>query len=164
MSDISRTNFGMLYNVEDTTEMIDARRISARLQHTYFRQRLRIPDLNMLMDAVELAKKVKLDKEETWNYIRNSPYVYGQNLAFIEDTIDFIFSDRRNVSIDNWLQLVDYEDNKQSPVKKDFLKYKKMKGKDKTDIITLWVKKPNGLADMVMSLYILLYETERVNN
>lgn len=160
MSDICKTNFGMLYDEDDATEMIESRVESNQLFQRYFKQRLRTTDLKLLCDTFELAKRVGLDEEKTWNYLRNSPYIYGQNLAFVEDTIHFIYSDKRDVSLDNWMSLVDIENHK-SPVRKDRIKFKKMPVINHNDILMLWVRKNNGLPDMILFLYLILFETKK---
>lgn len=158
MGDICRTNFGMLYEEDDETEFLTAKLDSSRLFQSYFRRPFKTKDIKMLCDTYELAKKVKLDDEKTWNYLRNSTYVYGQNLAFVEDTIDYIYDGRRNVSIDNWMKLVDLGENK-DPVKNYKIKYRPMPVVDNKDILMLWIKRDNGLADMIIFLYLILFET-----
>ena len=158
MGDICRTNFGLLYEEDDETDFLTAKIDSNRLFQSYFRRPFKNKDIKMLCDTYELAKKIKLDDEKTWNYLRNSTYVYGQNLAFVEDTIDFIYGGRRNVSIDNWMRLVDVGENK-DPVINYKIKYRPMPVVDNKDILMLWIKRDNGLADMIIFLYLILLET-----
>ena len=157
MSDVYKTNFGLLYDEDNCTEMIKAREESESLYQRFYKRIIRDYELTLVCDIFELAKKIKLDDEKTWNYIRNSDYVYGQNLAFIEDTIKYIYDGKRDLSVYNWMKLINIEDNRLPKVKKQVF-YKHMPVINSQDILMLWVKREGGVEDMLNFLHIILFE------
>ena len=159
MSETNRTNFGMLYEQDSDADIMVARNISEDLYGRYINQRVQSLSLTLACDTMELAKRLKLEDEKTWNYIRNSPYIYGQNYAFIEDTIDYIYGKRRMIPINTWMKIIDISPEF-NPTAKNVM-YRKMPSINNKTILMLWIKRVDGLADMILFLYTILLETKK---
>jgi hypothetical protein len=94
---------------------------------------------------------------------KNNPFLYGYNYEFLIDTLRFIQTGRRRVSVQNWLALLlenhspnnDYRDRGSSKDIHDFLK---AVGSSDTSVVSAWVSRPGGLNDLVVSLYIMFGE------
>lgn len=159
MSETNRTNFGMLYEQDSDVDIMVAQHISEDLYGRYMNRRVHALSLDTVCDTMELAKRLKLDDEKTWNYIRNSPYIYGQNYAFIEDTIDYIYGKKRTVPINTWMKLIDISPEF-NPTAKQVV-YRKMPSVYNKNILMLWIKRVEGLTDMILFLYTILLETKK---
>ena len=94
---------------------------------------------------------------------KNNPFLYGYNYEFLIDTLRFIQTGRRRVSVQNWVALLmenhqpnnDYRDRGSSKDIHDFLQ---AVGSSSSSVVSAWVAKPGGLNDLVVSLYIMFGE------
>ena len=121
----------------------------------YFRYPFSNHSLDINCDIYEMAKKMDLDKEEMWYKLvyTFSPIRHLQN--FIFDTMSFITKGVREVSIENWMRLVDLE-YKHVIILKDWsFKPIELPLKD-SDILSDWVSNEKGIYDMLFSMKILV--------
>lgn len=97
------------------------------------------------------------------NTQKNNPFLYGYNYEFLIDTLRYIQTGRRRVSVQNWLALLlenhapnnDYRDRSSSRDIRDFLQ---AVGSTDSSVVATWVSRPGGLNDLVVSLYIMFGE------
>jgi hypothetical protein len=98
------------------------------------------------------------------NTQKNNPFLYGYNYEFLLDTLKFIKTGRRRVSVQNWLALLtenpkpsnDFRERATSKEIRDFYNAVGVAG---NKVIADWVSQPGGLNDMVVSLYIMFGES-----
>lgn len=97
------------------------------------------------------------------NTQKNNPFLYGYNYEFLIDTLRYIQTGRRRVSVQNWLALLlenhrpnnDYRDRGSS---KDIQDFMQAVGSADSTVVATWVSRPGGLNDLVVSLYIMFGE------
>lgn len=97
------------------------------------------------------------------NTQKNNPFLYGYNYEFLIDTLRYVQTGRRRVSVQNWLALLlenhqpnnDYRDRSSS---KDIGGLLQSVGPADTTVVANWVSRPGGLNDLVVSLYIMFGE------
>ena len=92
----------------------------------------------------------------------NSPYLYGRRLEFLEDTMRFIHTGRREVSINNWFDLLEDEPRAFYGTQDSLLRATGIEQKiagnlnfKTSKVLGLWYEKSNGFMDMVCTLEIL---------
>ena len=158
MSNRLFTAFGMPYSKEDSENIEKYKDIVFELFQTFIGRGYRELSLDLVCDTLTVLKLLKLDNIETWNIIRRSPYVYGQNVEFIEDTINFILTGRRLASIDVWLNLIDLSEEKQPKIENKLL----FEGRG-YDLAVSWFRKENGFQDALITLQCLLFDPKKVN-
>lgn len=89
--------------------------------------------------------------------VRN-PRVVGYNYQFLEDTLHFIRTGERELSVQNWLELVAEEDDfvkSPVPVKDRPQTIKLRQGETTATLLQKWCAQPNGFEDLVCSLQLL---------
>ncbi|MCO6704706.1 hypothetical protein [Streptomyces sp. CHB9.2] len=97
------------------------------------------------------------------NTQKNNPFLYGYNYEFLLDTLKYIQTGRRRVSVQNWLALLtenpkpsnDYRERNASKEIREF--YQKV-GTAPSKVVSEWISHPEGLNDLVISLYIMFGE------
>ena len=125
------------------------------------------------LDSWEFCAKVATYAHQRFLYFPdwlkaqiNSPVLYGYNLGFIIDTLQFIIEGKRTVSIGNWLPIIFTDDDTLSSDKQYANQTRTQKKREgiclmipslpkHPDYLSQWIARENGLADLVYSLMIL---------
>lgn len=94
---------------------------------------------------------------------KNNPFLYGYNYEFLIDTLRYIQTGRRRVSIQNWLPLLleNHAPNnawRDRAVSRDIQDFLQAVGRSDSNVVSNWVSHPGGLNDLVVSLYIMFGE------
>ena len=84
-------------------------------------------------------------------------HLHGTNYAFFLDTINFINTGKRQVSVQNWLDLLEvkpdadeeFRTREIDPSVKDFMSAKRFT----PEVISMWCGHENGFEDLLSSLY-----------
>lgn len=88
-------------------------------------------------------------------------HIYGFNYEFLLDTLNYILTGKRSLSVTDWAGLlIEAPEPKKQDVIERFSKANlhplfKEKGYATEDILTAWCAKPHGFEDMVCTLYVL---------
>lgn len=91
---------------------------------------------------------------------KNNPFLYGYNYEFLLDTLKFIHSGHRKVSIHNWKPILaewvephsDYKLRARETIPVEFKPLVKLTS---SEIVAKWCSHPNGLEDMVMTMWLM---------
>lgn len=89
-----------------------------------------------------------------WDWVNtqlNDPEIYGYGVEFIEDTLTYIETGRRQLSPMTWLTLLNEGD---TAGKVYSGKSKQVNGTAET-LIKRWCQKPDGVNDLALTLYVL---------
>lgn len=90
--------------------------------------------------------------------LNDNPFVYGMTEDFLIDTLTFINTGKREMSLINWMSLVQPQPTKTStrfskPFAEDYL------GRDST---ALWLSRPQGFGDYITTAKILFSAANKV--
>lgn len=121
----------------------------------------KFPTWNDRREVILLAKRLfKLTRVsqptfEGWlRLVKQSPYLKGRPTDFIKDTLRFIETGKREISVTNWEELLvdnpPRDDYYVSPLEINFSNPTFV-----SDIIVLWCVQPEGFSDMICTLEIL---------
>lgn len=92
-----------------------------------------------------------------------NPRVAGNNAAFIHDTLNFIRTGERQLAIENWIELLD-EDDDMSPIptlghaKETFALHA---GETTIQLLQNWAKQAGGMQDLLCTLHVLFGQARR---
>jgi len=91
---------------------------------------------------------------------KNNPFLYGYNYEFLLDTLKFILTGCRKVSIHNWKPLLaewaePHSDHKQRASSGLPVEFKALVGRPGAEIVAQWCSHPNGFDDMVMTMWLM---------
>lgn len=91
---------------------------------------------------------------------KNNPFLYGYNYEFLLDTLKFILTGCRKVSIHNWRPLLaewaePHSDHKQRASSGQLAEFKALMGRPGAEIVAQWCSYPNGFEDMVMTMWLM---------
>lgn len=97
---------------------------------------------------------------------RQSPKVGRTHLDFLEDTIQFIWSGRRNMDVNTWLAILEAEDvgdrsGAYSELVNEFFGIRSYglerveRNRDMVDVIQGWCSQSGGIEDMLCTLHVL---------
>lgn len=114
----------------------------------------------VIENAVRLLKPFHL-----WATLQyNCPYLYGRNIEFLTDTLDYLRTGKRKLTVRSWLELVEEFPPAAGAFhgrKIDFTKFPTLEGGVSVEnIITLWCSRPGGFEDMLFTLYLMYGEAE----
>lgn len=92
---------------------------------------------------------------------KNNPFLYGYNYEFLLDTLKFIQTGCRKVSIHNWKPLLaewaeprsEHKQRASSGQLGDV--FKPFMGRPGAEVVALWCSHPNGFEDMVMTIWLM---------
>ena len=89
--------------------------------------------------------------------IANNDNIYGLNLDFLLDTVTFIRTGNRDMSISTWLELLaEYPDQHPGAANNRRLDVFRLKDvKEFENFIGLWCSKPGGFEDMLCTAHVL---------
>jgi hypothetical protein len=87
---------------------------------------------------------------------RNNPQITGWNLGFLADTLQYIRTGVRDVSVQNWVDLL-AESNQHSPQANHLTTPTLALAASETTIMLIqqWCSHPGGLEDMLATLHVL---------
>lgn len=121
----------------------------------YFNRPYFSKSLSLYCDIYEVGLRLKLDRYWVWTAILEDNALLGNKRDFVYDTMRFISGESRILSIDNWMKLIDldcYSSNDPNLV----FKFKPMpRYFTGNDILLRWIRRENGLEDMVISMRLL---------
>lgn len=94
---------------------------------------------------------------------KNNPFLYGYNYEFLIDTLRYIQTGRRKVSVQNWLALLmeNHQPNnawRERTTSREIHDFLTTVGSEDAKVVSAWVSWPGGLNDLVVSLYIMFGE------
>lgn len=155
-----RTNFGIVYQhaAKDRLEVVKGE--LEDLMVRYNSRRVRTYELSWLMDLMCLARKMGLGQLSSWDGLRQSSYIYGQNLAFFDDSMKFAICGERDMAIPTWIPLLDWSEDKK-PERIFESRHKRLAAfappeSDRfCDLVESWCRQKDGPADMLCTLYAL---------
>ena len=91
-----------------------------------------------------------------------NPFLYGYNYEFLLDTLKFIQTGSRKVSIHNWKPLMaewtePHTDLKHRMTTGPLVEFQKYLGRDNStvQVIAQWCSHPQGFEDMVMTMWLM---------
>ena len=102
---------------------------------------------------------------------RDNPYLYGYNYDFLQDTVNYIATGRRQLSVQAWKELMfehmppsgDYKTRSRFVVLPEAVPYI---NKNVDEVVSQWCSHPNGIEDLLLTLVMIfgrvwkpLYET-----
>ena len=121
----------------------------------YFNRPYFSKSLSLYCDIYEVGLRLKLDNYWVWVAILEDKTLLGNKRDFVYDTMRFISGEPRVLSIDNWMKMLDF--NRYDPSDPNLVfKFKPMpRYFTGNDILLKWIRRENGLEDMVISMRIL---------
>lgn len=102
---------------------------------------------------------------------RQSPVAGDNHNAFIEDTIQYIQTGRRDLGIEVWAPMIEQPDSGErhhdhTDLAKDFFGipqighlYRTARNRNMVDVIQLWCGHPGGIEDMLCTMHVLFGNT-----
>lgn len=100
--------------------------------------------------------------QRNWfQFQERNPSLHGNNYEFVVDTLRFILTGRRHLSIHSWAELVSHEHTQQKDVSRrnqlsDFLKHHASSLRNPPfGMLQKWCSHPEGFDDMVCTLNLL---------
>lgn len=88
-----------------------------------------------------------------------NPNIVGYNRQFIEDTLNFINGQARELSVENWFDLISEggAGHHAHAVPDRLVQSKRLleSSDDSLQLLQNWVSKPNGLADLINTMHLL---------
>lgn len=131
-----------------------------RRQDGYFDRFDTIDELMEIMSANYPSALLDLRRPENGEH-------HDRKLEFLEDTMRFLLTGRRKMSLEQWMVLIDTEDRYMSESERKSLldrvaqmreeitrcKYAQMGHSSMATYISMWCEKPGGVRDMAYSLY-----------
>lgn len=117
-------------------------------------------------EVLDSALRLFGNFEDWLNDQLKNPRVVGYNQDFIKDCLLFTRTGRRELSVQNWLELVTESDNIQSST--EFSKVSSLhpslnRGEASIQLIQNWCSHPSGIEDLIWSLHILFgYSRPRI--
>ena len=113
--------------------------------------------LNLVLLMVERLKYAFGDfRQWVWIQATTNRAVQGYALEFILDTIKFIHTGQRQMSIENWLALIEIDPPLSNNVVNSRVdQFKDVVIPDTTTLLTNWLKHENGVRDLFQSANIL---------
>lgn len=100
--------------------------------------------------------------QEWLEHQRANPSVAGRNRDFLEDTIQFIQTGKRQMEIMNWLDLMD----EITPTDRPKMVHGPMallSSANTVQVLQTWCSRTNGIEDLVQTLYVLFGHKHRPN-
>lgn len=88
----------------------------------------------------------------------------GFNLEFIQDTLDFIRTGKRRMSLTTWIELLHEQDDVQqgSPDAREGKNYFTLQaGEDTVQLLQHWCSQPGGFQDLVTTLHVMFGHSRR---
>lgn len=101
------------------------------------------------------------DNLKDWflDQITHNSKVNGHRLEFLIDTIGYIINGKRAIGNESWLQLIVMQDpqasDKEPLIAKSQSVIAMMSRYSGTELLQRWISHPNGLIDLIDSLYIM---------
>lgn len=92
-----------------------------------------------------------------------NPRVTGNNAAFLHDTLNFIRTGVRELSIENWIELLD-EDDDTSPIpalRQGQNTFALQAGETTEKLLQAWAAQPRGMQDLLCTLHVLFGQSRR---
>lgn len=91
---------------------------------------------------------------------RDNPYLYGYNYDFLQDTVNYIATGKRQLSIQAWKELMfehmppsgDYKTRSRFVVKPEAVEFI---NKDVSEVVSQWCSHPNGFEDLLLSMVMI---------
>lgn len=109
---LKKTDFGLVYNKDDKKTIKSVQDFLENLHHRYFNRRVKGYDLQWLIDLMLMTRRLGLGQREAWVKIYYSPYVMDHNQAFIEDSLTYLKTGQRIMTLQNWMDLIDFSEKK----------------------------------------------------
>lgn len=105
------------------------------------------------------------DRMDEWLLLQSeNAHMRGYNLEFIQDTLNFIRTGQRTMSIETWLELL----HEQGEIEQGSLDPRAAKtyftlqaGEDTVGILQKWCGQPRGFQDLVCTLHVLFGHSRR---
>ena len=103
------------------------------------------------------------DFAEWLNLQSRNQMVVGNNAVFIHDTLNFIRTGQRELSVENWIELInETEDVRQTPgLRNGQTSFTLIAGETTVQLLQAWVAQPAGLQDLVCTLHVLFGQSRR---
>lgn len=126
-----------------------------------FTGRVNTQGFSYYREAFPIAMKLFGDFNGFLAAQKNNPFLYGYNYEFLLDTLKFILTGCRKVSIHNWKPLLaewaephsEYKQRASSGQLGDV--FKALRGRHGAEIVAYWCSHPNGFEDMVMTMWLM---------
>ena len=147
------------YN-EDTDNVYKVFINKGRHQDGYFDRFDTIDELMEIMSSNYPSALLDLRRPDTREH-------HDRKLEFLEDTLCFLLTGRRKISLEQWMILIDTDESYMSEYERKSLldrvdnmraeitrsKYAQMGHSAMATYISMWCEKPDGVRDMAYSLY-----------
>jgi hypothetical protein len=102
---------------------------------------------------------------DEWLYTQSgNAHARGYNLEYIQDTLDFIRTGKRELSNETWIELLHEQDDVQQGAldargPKSFFALKA--GEDTPQLLQRWCAQPGGFQDLICTLHVLFGKSRR---
>lgn len=122
------------------------------------------PVFESVETATRLAHTLIGQSLKEWYVVNASNEFLNLNaLSFMEDTINFLVTGKRRLSMENWHLLLSNKERRDGPAGpvKTYAALTTLNGESffkDAEYISAWLSKPNGITDLIQSLQILFGE------
>lgn len=148
----------LLPNATGKTVTDQGRRDVDQLVDLLFTGRVNTQGFSYYREVFPIAMELFGDFTRFVRTQENNPFLYGYNYEFLLDTLKFIHTGCRKVSIHNWKPLLaewaePHSSHKQRASSERLnTSFKPGAGRHGAEIVAMWCSHPNGLEDMVMTM------------
>ena len=160
------TDFGLIYTKEEKKAIRGIQNTLESLRHDYFNRRLKGYDLAWLVELMTLTRRLGFGEQEAWRKVYASPYVTDHNQAFLEDSFDYLLTGKRTMTLQNWMDLIDFTKKKALPATlpeksrlslPDTFPRSNERGQrdyvDSMDYVETWCRLKEGPLDLLCTLF-----------
>ena len=159
-ANLERSDFGVLCSKEEKAAFSSLQNDLSSLMDRYYKRTINHFEYEWLLDLINVTRKYNFGAVSTWQRLSNSPYIYGQNLAFIDDSVKYALgTNAREMRLETWYVLLDWDKDKgmSCELKTNIANYGLWYSALPlgVDIVEAWCRRPNGPADMLCTLYAL---------
>lgn len=137
-----------------------------KVMNEYVNKPLHCANFGFVVDVIEIAIHAFGTSNFTNWYVmqHKSPVTTDLHIRFLNETIDFILTGERKTNVFTWLNLLACTENTGNYTLVDNNILAKIeKGGIKTikELLIVWLRKENGLNDLVMTLFILFGSVQK---
>ena len=137
-----------------------------KLMNEYTNKAINCMNFGFVIDTIEIAiHAFGTNSFKSWYIAQHkSPVTTALHIRFLNETIDFILTGERRTNVFTWLNLLACTENTGNYTLVDSTVLNKIdSGGIKTikELLIIWLRKENGLNDLIMSLFILFGSVQK---
>ena len=122
----------------------------------------KINEFDMMTTALNLAHElIGTTFDEFYSANMDNDYLGNNGLLFLEDTMIFIMTGKRRLSVENWTLMLNEKAVKNTDPRAKLLTYKELVNQNgipafgSKHYVSQWISQPNGLIDLIKSMNLL---------